>query len=187
MASADQLRRDDKQTSTQAHNISKTLPTTREDANHTQQDQIVAPSEHVGVHDTKRRVSGDGGLALASDLWSTAYREAVNSLEKDIDVAILMGANVAQLFKDLEDSESEATQDSLFLRGVAYLRSIQVPLEKFKLALDLASPLGSLDPTSSIVFGVVQSVTAVGLFLSSITVVTANEERVTDTAEHRLL
>jgi hypothetical protein len=51
----------------------------------------------------------------------------------------------------------------VFLRGVAYLRSIQVPLERFKLALDLASPLANLDPAASTVIGVVRSVTAVSV------------------------
>jgi hypothetical protein len=99
-----------------------------------------------------------------TDLWSAAYREAVNSFGKDIDVAILKGSSAAQLLEKLEDLDKEATQESVFLRGVAYLRSIQVPLERFKLALDLASPLGSLDPTASTVLGVVRSVTAVSFF-----------------------
>lgn len=62
---------------------------------------------------------------------------------------------------ELESIDSETTRKSAFLRGVAYLRSIQVPLERFKLALDLASPLANLDPVASTVIGVVRSVTAV--------------------------
>jgi hypothetical protein len=103
-------------------------------------------------------------MTTYTDLWSAAYREAVESFGKDIDVAILKGSSAAQLLEKLEDIDKEATQESVFLRGVAYLRSIQVPLERFKLALDLASPLGSLDPTASTVLGVVRSVTAVSLF-----------------------
>lgn len=74
---------------------------------------------------------------------------------------MLKRRNVEQLFKDLEDIDKEATQGSAYLRGVKYLHSIQVPLERFKLALDLASPLASLEPTAMSVFGVVSSVTAV--------------------------
>jgi hypothetical protein len=74
-----------------------------------------------------------------------------------------MGSNAVQLFNELEDIEKDVTQESIFMRGVAYLRSIQVPLERFKLALDLASPLGNLDPTAATVVGVVKSVTAVSL------------------------
>lgn len=96
-----------------------------------------------------------------SDLWSAAFREAVDSLDKEIDVAILEGKNVEQLFRGLDEIDKEATQGSAFLRGVKYLHSIQVPLERFKLALDLASPLTSLEPTVTTVFGVVRSVTAV--------------------------
>jgi hypothetical protein len=99
--------------------------------------------------------------AVSRDLWSTAYREAVESLGEDIDIAMLKGRNVEQLFKELGEIDNEATQDSAFLRGVKYLRSIQVPLERFKLALDLASPLASLDPTASTVFGMVRGVTTV--------------------------
>ena len=103
-------------------------------------------------------------MIVSSDLWSAAYREAVDSLGNDIDVVILMGSDAAQLFRQLEDIGKEVTQDSAFLRGVAYLHSIQVPLERFKLALDLASPLSSVEPTAATVFGVVRSVTAVSLF-----------------------
>jgi hypothetical protein len=100
----------------------------------------------------------------SSDIWSTAYREAVDSLGKDIDVAILKGENVAQLFRQLEEIDREAAQESVFLRGVRYLHSLQVPLERFKLALDLASPLANIEPTAGTVFGVVRGVTAVSSF-----------------------
>jgi len=104
-----------------------------------------------------------GDVFITSDLWSAAFREAVDSLGKDIDVAILEGKNVEQLFRGLDEIDKEATQESAFLRGVKYLHSIQVPLERFKLALDLAGPLTSLEPTVTTVFGVVRSVTAVSL------------------------
>lgn len=102
-----------------------------------------------------------------SDLWSAAYSEAVASLEVDIDIAILKGSSVAELFAQLEKADNEATHDSVFLRGVAYLRSIQVPLERFKLALDLASPLASAEPAAGIVFSVVQGVTGVCVLFST--------------------
>ncbi len=101
---------------------------------------------------------------VSSDLWSVAFREAVDSFGKDIDVAILKGKNVEQLFRELVEIDKEATQESVFLRGVRYLHSIQVPLERFKLALDLASPLTGLEPTVKTVFGVVTSVTVVSSF-----------------------
>lgn len=110
-----------------------------------------------------------GSAVVSSDLWSAAYLEAVNSLGEDIDVAIFKGRNVAQMFRELEEIDKEAMQESAFLRGVSYLHSIQVPLERFKLALDLASPLTSLEPTATTVFGVVRSVTAVSFFLRDIT------------------
>jgi hypothetical protein len=100
-------------------------------------------------------------LVASSDLWSAAFCEAVDSLEKEIDIAILKGRNAAQLFTDLVEIDKDATQESAFLRGLQYLRSIRVPLNTMKLALDLANPLARLDPTATTVFGVVQSVTAV--------------------------
>jgi len=72
-----------------------------------------------------------------------------------------MGSNVAQLFKELDDVDR---QESVFLLSVAYLRLIRVSLERFRLALDFAYPLGSIDSAESVVFGVVESVTAVRLF-----------------------
>lgn len=98
---------------------------------------------------------------LPSDLWSAAYRDAVINFGKGVNVAILKGENVAELFKQLEKLEKDATQESAFLRGVKYLQSLQVPLERFKLALDLASPLTSMEPTTATVCGVVKGVTAV--------------------------
>lgn len=100
-------------------------------------------------------------LVASSDLWSAAFCEAVNSLEKEIDIAILKGRNAAQLFTDLVEIDNDATQESAFLRGLQYLRSIRVPLDTMKLALDLANPLARLDPTATVVVGVVQGVTAV--------------------------
>jgi hypothetical protein len=99
--------------------------------------------------------------AFPSDLWSAAYREAVESLGEELDTAILEGKDVTQLFKDLEDIGKGATEESALLRGVRYLRSIKVPLETFKLTLDLASPPANLELTAATVIGVVRSVTAV--------------------------
>lgn len=123
-------------------------------------------SSQLVQHSTNQSNIGNdiGNANASSDLWSAAYHEAVDSLGKDIDIAILVGSNAAQLLKGLEDIDEESTQESVFLRGVAYLRSIKVPLERFKLALDLASPLSNLDPTATTVFGVVRSVTAVSFF-----------------------
>lgn len=79
------------------------------------------------------------------------------------------------MFAKLEDIDKETTQQSVFLRGVAYLRSIQVPLERFKLALDLVSPLANLNPIASTVIGIVRSVTAV-----STTIIHDNEYHQSD-------
>ncbi|KAF4467462.1 NACHT nucleoside triphosphatase [Fusarium albosuccineum] len=125
------------------------------DTDHPEQGLNTAPSTTVRTGDD------------AADLWSTAYREAVESLGEDIDVAILQGKNVEQLFRELEEVDNESTQGSAFLRGLKYLQSIQVPLERFKLALDLASPLASFDPAASTVFGLVRGVTAIAVSVST--------------------
>lgn len=106
-----------------------------------------------------------GGVIASSDLWSAAYREAVESLSEEIDIAALEGKNVAQLFNELEEIETGTTNESVFLRGLKRLRALEPALQNLKLALDLASPLAHLEPTARTVVGVVSSVTAVSLTL----------------------
>ncbi|KAJ5612711.1 hypothetical protein N7510_005905 [Penicillium lagena] len=116
-----------------------------------------------------RLTLGDGiGSGVGSpDLWSAAYREAVESFGDRIDIAALEGRNASQLFRKLEGVEKEATQDSAFLKGVRCLQSLTGPLEKLKLALDLTSPLASIEPTAATVFGVVRSVTAIAISIAT--------------------
>lgn len=106
-----------------------------------------------------------GNVIVSSDLWSAAYREAVENLRQEIDIATLEGKNAAQLFRELHETEQEATRESAFSRGLRHLRLVQVPLERIKLALDLASPMTNLEPTAATVFGVLRSVTAVSSVL----------------------
>ncbi|KAJ2890888.1 hypothetical protein MKZ38_001226 [Zalerion maritima] len=125
-----------------------------------------SPEQNFSVNQSAHHVDMDLAI-VSSDLWSAAYREAVDNLGKDIDVAILKGDNVAQLFIQLEEIDKEATQDSAFLRGVTYLHSLQVPLERFKLAVDLVSPLANIEPATATVFGVIRSVTAIAISFST--------------------
>lgn len=156
------------QCSNQAGDASEELSVNGDDDSHALSDQGSLHADRLEQNSTNQSTPGDNvsSMIVSSDLWSAAYREAVDSLGKDIDVAILMGDTAAQLFRELEDIDKEATQESIFLRGVAYLRSIQVPLERFKLALDLASPLGNVTLMASPAIGMVRSVTAVSLFYS---------------------
>ena len=155
----------------QVSDLTRESTTTRADEVQIQIDESTLQTSDFEQNCTEWSTLDDniGSVVVSSDLWSAAYHEAVHNLGKDIDVAILKGKNVAQLFRELEDIDKDATQESAFLRGVKYLHSIQVPLERFKLALDLASPLTSFEPTATTVFGVVRSVTAVSLFLEDIT------------------
>jgi hypothetical protein len=98
---------------------------------------------------------------VSSDLKNPAYREAVDSLERSINVVNPISSSATQLFAEFDDIDKDATQQSAFVRGVAYLRSIQVPLEKFKVALCLALPIISLDLAATAAFDVFRSVTAV--------------------------
>lgn len=88
----------------------------------------------------------------------------MDGIGRDINVAILQGENVAHLFAQLEKVDKDATGESLFLRGVKFLHSVQVPLEKIKLALDITAPLTNVEPTAATVFGVLRSVTAVSSY-----------------------
>ncbi|KAL8836220.1 MAG: hypothetical protein Q9170_002997 [Blastenia crenularia] len=98
--------------------------------------------------------------AGSTDLWSTAYREAVSSFGEEVKSVILKGERVEKLFTSLEESNEKVAGESLFGRGV---QRLQAPLRNFKLALDMASPLTSIDPTASTAVGVVRSVTAVAI------------------------
>ena len=93
-----------------------------------------------------------------TDMWSAAYREAVFSFGDDVKSVILKGERIETLLKSLEETNEELAGDSLFRRGV---RRLQGPLKNFKLALDMASPLASIEPTASTAVGVVSCVTAV--------------------------
>lgn len=107
-------------------------------------------------------LGGDiSSVSGSPDLWSAAYREAVESLREEIDIAALKGKDAAQLFRELEDVAKEATNESVFLKGMSYLQTLQVPLERFQLALDLASPLARFEPTATTVLSVVRGLTAV--------------------------
>ncbi|KAK8136924.1 hypothetical protein PG984_004864 [Apiospora sp. TS-2023a] len=122
----------------------------------------------------KTRVITKTSAESPTDVWSAAYHEAVESLGEGIDIAILEGENVTQLFKRLEAIDKDATEESAFMKGVKYLHTLQVPLERFKMALDLASPLTSIEPTAATVFGVVRSVTAIAVTISTADVEFAN-------------
>ncbi|KAL8760990.1 MAG: hypothetical protein Q9184_002842 [Pyrenodesmia sp. 2 TL-2023] len=97
--------------------------------------------------------------AGSTDLWSAAYREAVSSFGEEVKAVISKGERIEKLFTSLEETNEKAVGDSLFRRGV---QRLQAPLRNFKLALDMAKPLASIEPTASTAVGVVSSVTALG-------------------------
>ncbi|RSL83774.1 hypothetical protein CEP51_004283 [Fusarium floridanum] len=54
---------------------------------------------------------------IPSDLWSKAYQEAIQSMGQDVDITILKGESIAELFKELNRVDKDATAESAFLRG----------------------------------------------------------------------
>ena len=102
--------------------VSTELVATRDHDAHSQTNQTTTRAkhpEHTSAHwlPSSKEV---GSITGRSGIWSAAYREAINSLGEDLDVAILMGNNATQLFKELEAIDNDASQHSAFLRGVAY-------------------------------------------------------------------
>ncbi|KAJ5469732.1 hypothetical protein N7539_009350 [Penicillium diatomitis] len=131
-----------------------------------QPDQVVLQATSLEANLTApQRIPGgeSGSVDISSGLWSAAFREAVEGLREDIDIATLKGKDAAQLLKDLEDVAKEATQTSMFWKGLKYLQTLQVPLQRFKDVLDLASPLANLEPTAATVVGVVRGLTAIAI------------------------
>lgn len=115
-------------------------------------------------HSSSDRLTHDGNTGhdiARSDIWSAAYREAVENLRAELDITLLEGKHVKRKLENIDNIEKEQTQQSAFLRGVMCLRATKVPLERFKLALDLAFPMASLEPIASAVLGVVRVVTVV--------------------------
>ena len=99
--------------------------------------------------------------AWSADIWTAAFHEAVEKVGEDIDQAIVKGKDAEQLLKELERLDMDSCQRSAFSRGHEFLKTLQVPLQTFKMALDLACPFTAIEPTTSVVVGVLRAVTAV--------------------------
>ncbi|EEA22900.1 hypothetical protein TMatcc_001762 [Talaromyces marneffei ATCC 18224] len=134
-------------------------------------DKAQVPSNDSGQgRATESLPSNDntGRVSAPSDLWSVAYREAVESFGKELDVAILEAGSVMELFTNLEEIEKGITQKDTFVRRLGYLQSVQGPIETFKLALDLASPAANINLTASTVVGIVKNVTEIIISLAEV-------------------
>ena len=99
--------------------------------------------------------------AWSADIWTAAFHEAVEKVGEDIDQAIIKGKDAEQLLKEIERLDMDSSQRSAFSRGHDFLKTLQVPLQTFKMGLDLASPFTAIEPTTSVVVGVLRAVTAV--------------------------
>jgi hypothetical protein len=120
----------------------------------------VRAKDNVQAKDNVVIVDVHADVAVPTDLWSTAYREAVLSFGEEVNTVLLTGERIENLLISLEETNEALAGDSLFRRGV---QRLQGPLRNFKLALDIASPFTSIQPTVSTAVGVVSSVTAVSL------------------------
>lgn len=133
---------------------------TSEQTNVTQRPSSTSPFSSTRTGSPRFGRSNDSST-VPTDLWSAAFREAVDTLHPRIDVAHLAGKTTVKLLQDLETVDRSINAESTFRRGLAHLRSAKGPLDNFKLALDLASPLISFEPTAATVVGVVRGVTTV--------------------------
>ncbi|KAI7326164.1 hypothetical protein KC326_g350 [Hortaea werneckii] len=104
--------------------------------------------------------------AWSADIWTAAFHEAVEKVGEDIDQAIIKGKDAEQLLKELERLDMDSSQRSAFSRGHEFLKTLQVPLQTFKMGLDLASPFTAIEPTTSVVVGVLRAVTAMAITLA---------------------
>lgn len=84
-----------------------------------------------------------------------------------MDIARSTDKTIEQLFDDLGNINRLHSEESSFRRGLAHLRSVKAPLDNLKLALDLANPLVSFEPTAAIIVGIVRGVTTVAISLAS--------------------
>lgn len=139
-----------------AHNerVSTVTASTQSPSGKSQAEDNVQARDNVAIIDVA------AVAAIPTDLWSAAYREAVFSLGEEVDSVFLKGERIENLLTSLEEANGELAGSSLFRRGV---QRLQTPLRNLKLALDIASPLTSIEPTASTAVGVVSSVTAVSL------------------------
>ncbi|SPO00078.1 uncharacterized protein DNG_02930 [Cephalotrichum gorgonifer] len=113
------------------------------------------------------------------DIWSVAYREAVERLDEDKREIVTKGERIDELFKRLRESDADNADHSLFRKG---LSKLQKPLQYVKLAVDLAQPLLALEPAAATATGAVKSFTVV-----AISVCGANDaltSQITEMLEH---
>lgn len=149
------------QASGQACVISPSLNITSDPQEWTDATHHLPQSSLVDVRETSEPLlQHDIGTGLGpTDIWSAAFREAINTLEPKIDTAQITGKSVEQLFVDLRSVDKSINEESTVRRGLEHLRSVKTPLENFKLALDLANPFVSFEPTAATVIGVLRGVT----------------------------
>jgi hypothetical protein len=97
----------------------------------------------------------------SSDIWSTAFHEAVEKFEKGADDGLREEKSLQNLFAELIEVDKSVVEHDAFLRGVKILERAQGPLETLKMALDVTAPIASIEPTAALVVGIVRSVTVV--------------------------
>ncbi|KAI7552573.1 hypothetical protein KC331_g1796 [Hortaea werneckii] len=118
------------------------------------------------VQELSRHSDDVRSTAWSADIWTAAFHEAVEKVGEDIDQAIIKGKDAEQLLKELERLDMDSNQRSAFSRGHEFLKTLQVPLQTSKMGLDLASPFTAIEPTTSVVVGLLRAVTAMAITLA---------------------
>ena len=122
---------------------------TIDDEAYTQTDQSALHASRPEQNFVNRSTRGNDvdSITVSSDLWSAAYREAFDSLGDDIDVAILKGDSVAQLFKLREDMCGLCPSHHVHFRGVPV--PLRLSCRAMVQATEFLGPKGRRRPTLS--------------------------------------
>ena len=97
------------------------------------------------------------GATLSTALRSAAYDEAVLSLDGEEQESIKTGKSIEVMLKELDQSNEEKANESLFRKGA---RKLKKPLENFQVGLDLLEPF-AVEPHLGLAVGIVRGVAAV--------------------------
>ncbi|TPX15039.1 uncharacterized protein E0L32_004869 [Thyridium curvatum] len=92
----------------------------------------------------------------SDDIWSAAYREAILTFDSSQRSLLLAGSRET-FFQLMENLQGDVGGGSTLSRGLLHMKG---PLERLNMALDVAKPLTSLEPTQALstAVGIVQTV-----------------------------
>ncbi|KAG7113519.1 EEF1A lysine methyltransferase 4 like protein [Verticillium longisporum] len=124
-------------------------------ANKSKTEDDVTEPQHPQTTDDARLATENGG-----DRLTAAYREALESFNKQAVEAIQQADGMGDLIKSLDQKRDELQKNSWFHRGLDLLDE---PLRKLDLLLPLGKAFASLDPTTATAFGIVATVIGIAV------------------------